>query len=48
MRIDMELESYLRPPDADMPPKVKLMAAVSLLCWIAVITCGRLITFYRP
>ena len=35
-------------PNADMPRKVKLMAAVSLLCWIGVITCGRLITFYRP
>lgn len=23
-------------------------AAVSLLCWIGVIVCGRLITFYRP
>lgn len=23
-------------------------ALVSLLCWMAVITCGRLITFYRP
>ena len=35
-------------PDADMPLKVKLMAGISLACWIAVITCGRLITFYRP
>jgi hypothetical protein len=23
-------------------------AAVSLLCWIGVIVCGRLITFFRP
>lgn len=26
----------------------KVMAAISLLCWIGVITAGRLITFYRP
>ena len=35
-------------PAADMPWTVKLMAGVSLACWIGVITCGRLITFYRP
>lgn len=35
-------------PDADMPLNVKVMAAVSLACWIGVITAGRLITFYRP
>ncbi len=35
-------------PEADMPWKVKLMAGVSLACWIGVITAGRLITFYRP
>lgn len=35
-------------PDADMPLKVKLMAGISLACWIGVITAGRLITFYRP
>lgn len=26
----------------------KIFAAVSLGCWIAVIICGRLITYYRP
>ena len=35
-------------PDADMPVKVKLMAGISLFCWIAIICAGRLITFYRP
>ena len=35
-------------PDADMPLNVKLMAGISLACWIGVITAGRLITFYRP
>jgi len=28
--------------------RAKVMAAVSLLCWCAVIICGRLITYYRP
>jgi uncharacterized membrane protein len=28
--------------------RAKIMAAVSLLCWCAVIICGRLITYYRP
>jgi hypothetical protein len=35
-------------PEAHMPLKVKLMAGISLACWIGVITAGRLITFYRP
>lgn len=35
-------------PDADMPLKVKLMAGISLACWIGIICAGRLITFYRP
>jgi len=28
--------------------RAKLMAAISLGCWCAVIVCGRLITYYRP
>jgi len=28
--------------------RAKIMAAVSLVCWCAVIICGRLITYYRP
>jgi len=28
--------------------RAKTMAAVSLLCWCAIIICGRLITYYRP
>lgn len=28
--------------------RAKLMAAISLACWCAVIVCGRLITYYRP
>jgi hypothetical protein len=30
------------------PKLAKAIAAISLCAWIAVITCGRLITFYRP
>jgi hypothetical protein len=30
------------------PQFVKIFGAVSLACWIGVIICGRLITFYRP
>jgi len=27
---------------------MKIFGATSLICWIGVIVCGRLITFYRP
>jgi hypothetical protein len=30
------------------PARAKVIAAISLGAWILVITCGRLITFYRP
>lgn len=30
------------------PHYAKVSGAVSLICWTAVIICGRLITFYRP
>jgi hypothetical protein len=46
------LTSYRRVfgPDAplDAPRHAKVIAAISLCAWIAVITCGRLLTFYRP
>jgi hypothetical protein len=32
----------------DAPRILKVFGAVSLACWIGVIVCGRLITFYRP
>jgi hypothetical protein len=25
-----------------------VLTAVSLCCWIGVLSCGRLLTFYRP
>jgi hypothetical protein len=35
-------------PDEEAPPAARVMAAVSLFCWIGVIVAGRLLTFYRP
>ncbi len=33
----------------DLPiPRARVIAFVSLACWLGVITCGRLITFFRP
>jgi hypothetical protein len=33
----------------DVPPlRARIFGAVSLLCWLGVITCGRVITAYRP
>jgi len=36
------------PSTATAPLAAKVVAAVSLSCWVGVITFGRLITFYRP
>ncbi len=36
------------PPGADAPAHAKVIALVSLLAWIAVITFGRLLTYFRP
>jgi hypothetical protein len=33
---------------ADAPRVAKIIAATSLCMWLAVIVCGRLLTFYRP
>jgi hypothetical protein len=35
-------------PGADPPLAARVAAAVSLACWVGVITFGRLITYYRP
>lgn len=35
-------------PDEIAPFPIKLAAGLSLACWIAVITFGRLITYFRP
>jgi hypothetical protein len=36
------------PPTFDAPLRAKAIAAISLCAWLGVITCGRLLTFYRP
>ena len=33
---------------ASLTYRVKAIAMISLLCWMAVIICGRLITYFRP
>ena len=35
-------------PGAHAPRAARIAAAVSLGCWVGVIVCGRLITYYRP
>jgi hypothetical protein len=41
-------EVKLMPGGADAPLRAKLIAGTSLCAWVAVLICGRLITFYRP
>ena len=36
------------PPQSPAPWLARVLTAVSLACWIAVLSCGRLLTFYRP
>ena len=38
----------LGPAGVDPPYSAKVAGAVSLICWMSIIVCGRLITFYRP
>ena len=35
-------------PDAETPFRAKIIAGTSLSMWVAVLICGRLLTFYRP
>ena len=35
-------------PGGDAPWRAKVIAGTSLSCWMAVLICGRLITFFRP
>jgi uncharacterized membrane protein len=35
-------------PGMDAPMRLKLIGGASFALWIAVLTCGRLLTFYRP
>ena len=34
--------------DARVPRAAKIIATTSVVMWVAIIVCGRLITFYRP
>ena len=36
------------PAGADAPLRVKIIAGASLCAWVGILTCGRLITFFRP
>ena len=35
-------------PGMDAPTRLKLIGGASFMLWIGVLTCGRLLTFYRP
>lgn len=35
-------------PGAAAPTRMKVIAATSLAMWVAILVCGRLITFFRP
>ena len=41
-------EVQAMPAGSDAPFRAKVIAATSLGAWIAVLICGRLLTFYRP
>lgn len=41
-----EAKALLANEDASL--KLRIIAGVSFFAWIAVLTCGRLLTFYRP
>ena len=36
------------PNNVGLMPRAKIIALVSLACWVGVISCGRLLTFFRP
>jgi hypothetical protein len=36
------------PPNAPAPRLARVLTGVSLVSWLGVLTCGRLLTFYRP
>jgi len=35
-------------PDAEPPFRAKIVAGTSLSMWVALLICGRFLTFYRP
>ncbi|MEJ1966668.1 MAG: hypothetical protein WDO56_36055 [Gammaproteobacteria bacterium] len=36
------------PAQSEAPRRTRVLTGISLVCWVAVLTCGRLLTFYRP
>lgn len=44
----MYREVTVRGPGQKLPLPAKIIGGVSLVCWIGVMTCGRLLTFFRP
>ena len=41
-------EAKKLPADASVPRRIKIIAGISLSAWVAVLVCGRMITFNRP
>ena len=41
-------EAKKLPADAGVPLRIKIIAGISLSAWVAVLVCGRMITFNRP
>ena len=41
-------EAKKLPADASVPLRIKIIAGISLSAWVAVLVCGRMITFNRP
>ena len=41
-------EAKKLPADASVPLRIKIIAGISLSAWVAVLVCGRMITFDRP
>ena len=41
-------EAKALPADAPVPLRIKIIAGISLCAWVAVLVCGRMITFNRP
>lgn len=39
---------WLTADDGVPPPRARLFGAISLLCWLGVMACGRVITAFRP
>ena len=41
-------EAKKLPADASVPLRIKIIVGISLSAWVAVLVCGRMITFNRP